>query len=180
MQTKIYVNEEADKFYERHCRSFIVDYIMTLFPKQALSKFDIAEFGIGSGSNLILLMNYARSIHGYDGSKKAIEHFKASFSGSMHEKKCFAKQVNLCDKFTTPIKYDLAIMGFFAYYASDEELFVFKENLLNCMVKGGYVFIEDFLVRENKIKTDSRNNNIRIFKRNIAFWLNSSIGKPLV
>lgn len=117
-------------------------------------------------------MNYARSIHGYDGSKKAIEHFKASFSGSIHEKKCFAKQVNLCDKFTTPIKYDLAIMGFFAYYASDEELFVFKENLLNCMVKGGYVFIEDFLVRENKIKTDSRNNNIRIFKRNIAFWLN--------
>lgn len=174
MQTALYVYEEADKFYERHClrRSFIVDYLMTLFPKKALSRFDIAEFGIGSGSNLMLLMNYARSIHGYDGSKTAIEHFKASFRGNIHQKKCFAKQVNLCEKFTTPIKYNLAIMGFFAYYASYEELLIFKENLLNSLVLGGYVFIEDFLVRKNTMKTDSRNNKIKIFKRNIAFWLN--------
>lgn len=69
-------------------------------------------------------------------------------------------------------KYDLLIYGFFAYVISDEEFNVLIENSKKMLNQnGGYIFIYDFLTKNKIIKNDSRNSEIKIFKRNLNFYL---------
>jgi hypothetical protein len=172
-QSKIFIAEEADKYFERNigARSFVIDHLLSLFPPVAMAGFDVAEFGIGGGLNLMLLKHYAHCCHGYDGSPKSIANFKKFIEASPDRELFHAQQVNLCEPFATPIKYDLVLYGFFAYYVSDVELLEAKKNLLKALKPGGYVFVYDFLSRECGAFPDARNKKLNVFKRNLPFWL---------
>lgn len=132
---------------------------------------DLAEWGIGAGLNLHLLSHYFKSVHGYDGSKKAVESFKNSFKDLANSNQFFVKEINLIEKFDTPIKYDIIIYGFFAYVVDDEDLKKVKINLLNLLKDEGYVVVFDFLSRVNLSKSFRNSKNINTYKRNINFWI---------
>ena len=174
MQSEIFKNEESDNYFLRNrtTRSFTADYIINIFGKKMLSNSLIAEFGIGGGSNLMLLSNYCTGVYGFDASKMAVDNFQ-QYCMSFYGDNCgeMAFNVNLCKPLDLGLKFDIVIFGFFAYYCSDDELEVAKCNALNMLNEKGFIFVYDFLTRENKSKKDSRNNNLNVYKRNINFWL---------
>lgn len=171
-QSKIFVEEEANRYFERNQfkRTFVIDYLISQLPRRSLSHFDVAEFGIGGGQNLMLLKNYTRSCHGYDASSDGIACFEKFAQSSPEREQYYAKQVNLCEPFTTPIQYDLILYGFFAYYVTDDELAKVKLNLLQALKPTGLLFVYDFLSREYTVRPDSRNPSLQVYKRPFSFW----------
>jgi hypothetical protein len=172
MQADKFIKEFSDKYFEENVgdRNFFADYIVDIFSKNDMKEMNLAEWGIGAGLNLHLLSHYFKSVHGYDGSKKAVESFKNSFKDLANSNQFFAKEINLIEKFDTPIKYDIIIYGFFAYVMDDEDLKKVKINLLNSLKDEGYVVVFDFLVRNESIKAYKK--KLKIFKRNVIFWIN--------
>ena len=172
-QSKIFVDEEADHYYQRNKfhRNFIADYLLSLFPKKDFATYDIAEFGIGGGQNLMLWKNYCNRAHGYDASNEGIQCFQSFYEASPEKEAYYAERVNLCESFLTPIQYDLIVYGFFAYYVADSELIAVRENMLKALKPGGYVFVHDFLARENTMYPDAHNEKLLVHKRNLPFWL---------
>jgi hypothetical protein len=181
-QSEIFVREEADKYFRRNVlsRGFSADYVLSLFPKADLATWDIAEWGIGGGQNLLLLANYAQSVAGYDASQEAIDCFRSCYTARPDAEKFYAQQVNLCQPFKSPRKYKLIIFGFFAYYVTDEELGAARANLAAALETGGYVFVYDFLRRRPASAPDSRNPHLKVFKRDLSFWLRYFEGFDLV
>lgn len=172
-QSRIFAAEEADNYFRRNRtkRGFLVEHLLDLFPRAALAGYDVAEWGIGGGQNLALLSHFVRRAHGYDVSAEAIASFEGYYRESPDREKFHAQQVNLCEPFTTPVQYDLVIYGFFAYYVSDAELAQARTNLLNALKPGGYLFVYDFLTRVATSAPDARNPRLRVYKRNLPFWL---------
>ena len=172
-QSEIFCSDEANKYIERNKKqktiAYSIKYLLEIFSKKELTNYDIAEFGIGAGYNLNYLSYHANNVHGYDASKKAVDLFYES-AHPEQTKRYFGQQVNLCESFETKIKYDLIIWGFFAYYVDNEEILVAKENTVNALNNNGYVYINDFLVKEKVIKEDSRNKKLKVHKRNLLFW----------
>jgi len=181
-QSGIFMREEADKYFRRNVlsRGFTADYLLSLFPKAELATWDIAEWGIGGGQNLLLLANYARSVAGYDASQEAIECFSKCYAERPDAEKFYAQRVNLCEPLDLPRKYKLIIFGFFAYYVTDEELGAVRANLAAALEPGGYVFVYDFLRRRPASAPDSRNPHLKVFKRDLSFWLHYFDGFDLV
>ncbi|MCI5066468.1 class I SAM-dependent methyltransferase [bacterium] len=173
-QSVIFAGEEANSYFERNGfkRGFLPDFVVSRFPKEDFSHFDIAEFGIGAGQNLMMLKNFANRCHGYDVSEKGVKSFSKTFSSHPERELFHAQEVNLCEPFTTPVLYDLIIYGFFAYYVTDSELSEVKKNLLQALKPGGYLFVYDFLARESVHYPDKRNPKLNVYKRNLSFWLN--------
>lgn len=172
-QSAIFGQKDADEYFDRNgcVRGFIADYILSRFPRKTLATLNIAEFGIGGGQNLMLLSNYAQTMHGYDISTKAIECYKNFFRGRPDSERFYGAVVNLCEPFSTPHNYDLVMYGFFAYLVSESELEATRSNLLKALKPDGYVFIHDFLTRSNQTHPDTRNSTLKIYKRNLEFWL---------
>ncbi len=174
MNSEIFINEEAENYFERnkaHSHSYFIDYLLEIFPKIRLKNFDVAEFGIGNGQNLMYLKHFVNKVHGFEGSNSAVELFKKQYSGHPHIKDFFAEQVNLAKPFNAPSVYDLIIYGFFPYYVDDDEMKIVKQNTLKMLKDESYIFIYDFLVRNNRVKTDSRNDKLKVYKRNLLYWL---------
>lgn len=174
-QTQQYVDHEADKWFDRNTktsRNCFTEYLVSLFPRAALSKFDVAEIGIGRGGNLLYLQNFVRSIHGYDGSKKAAEHC-ARYGKLLGRDDTFkTQQLNACTDFTLPYPYDIVIYGFLSYMIPEDELIRMKNNVLHMLKNDSYIFIYDFLAKENREKPDAYNPNLNVYKRNLSFWMN--------
>jgi len=173
LNSKIFEREEATNYYIRnqgHKNRFIAEQILALFPKKVLERFAVAEFGIGTGTNLMLLSNYVRCVHGYDIAEEAVANFQ-KMSDCLGHDRAFARCINVCEDFCSPIRYDLVLYGWFAYYVSEIELQMVKKNLLNNLNAGGYVFVHDFLVRENRVKPDRHNQKLSVYKRNLRFWI---------
>jgi hypothetical protein len=171
--SQIFASEEADNYFARNGfkRGMIADYILSLLPHQQLMEYDVAEFGIGGGQNLMLLKNYARSVHGFDASEKAISCFRAFYEHRPDAKDFSSTLVNVCEPFTSSQVFDLIIYGFFAYYAEDAELDIVKANALNALQPGGYLFVYDFLSRNGSVRQDSRNPSLMVHKRTLPFWI---------
>lgn len=178
----LFLKTDADAYFERNRdkRSFMIDYLLGLFPRKELADFDVAEFGIGGGHNLHLLSHYVHRVHGYEGSSEAVDAFRRSFQQAVNPEKFDVARVNLCDSFEAPIAYDLVIYGFFAYLVSNPELKRVKKNLEACLKPGGFLYVYDFLTREPREKSDHRNKDLRIFKRDLGFWMRHFSGFDLV
>jgi SAM-dependent methyltransferase len=172
-QTEVFVNEEADRYFERNKgkRSITADHLLSVFPRELLAALSVAEWGIGAGQNLMLLANYCASVAGYDASPRAVEYFRQLYVNRSDADRFFVKQVNVCTPFSVPEAYDIVIFGFFAYYASDAELLVARSNLDGALKPGGYVFVHDFLVRASSARADKHNPKLSVFKRDLQSWL---------
>lgn len=171
--SEIYCSEDADNYFERnkkHGHSFFIDYLIEIFPKSKLARFDVAEFGIGNGQNLMFLKHYVNKAHGYEASEKACEMFKKQYAGHPNEEDFYVSQVNLAKPFKGVAKYDMVIYGFFPYYCADNEMLVCKKNTIALLKNKAYVYVFDFLVRENKHKADNRNEKLFVYKRNLQYW----------
>lgn len=171
--SQIFVSGEADKYFARngYSRGMIADYLLSLLSPQQIRDFDVAEFGIGGGQNLMLFKNYVRSVHGFDASERAIACFRSFYEHRPDSGDFSATQVNLCEPFISPRLYDLIIYGFFAYYAEDEELKVALSNAMAALKPTGYIFVHDFLSREGVVKADMRNPSLMVHKRSLGFWM---------
>lgn len=172
--SEIYYIKQADQYFERnkeHLHSFFIDYFLSLFSKTDLIKYDIAEFGIGNGQNLLYLKQFCNKTHGYEISVNAVKYFKQQYENHPSKNDFYSQCVNLSKPFQSPFKYDLVIFGFFPYYVDNEEMKVVKQNTLQLLKENSYIYIFDFLVREEKVKTDSREKSLRIFKRSLSYWL---------
>ena len=175
MNSVIYCSQEADNYFERnkdHGHSYFIDYLLQIFPRGALGKIDIAEFGIGNGQNLIYLKEFCNKCHGYEASESAVCMFKKNYEFHPQKKDFHVQKVNLAEPFSCPHKYDLIIYGFFPYYVDDEEMDTVKKNTLDLLKPDSYIYIFDFLVKNNKVKIDSRNRDLKVYKRNLTYWLN--------
>lgn len=171
-QGEKFIEKEADLYFERNHlnkHNIFSEYLVSIFPKKEFSEYDIAELGTGRNKNIEYLSHYVKSIDGYDGSQKAIDDLMEL---KKRNKNVDGKRVNLGDFFIGLKKYDLLIYGFFAYVISDEEFNVLIENSKRMLNQNrGYIFIYDFLTKNKIIKNDSRNSEIKIFKRNLNFYL---------
>lgn len=171
--SEIFCSEDANNYFERNKNkrhSCFIDYLLEIFPRSELSGFDIAEFGIGNGQNLMYLKHFANKVHGYEASEKACEMFKRQYSGHPCEKDFCVSKVNVAKPFTGKSKYDMVIYGFFPYYCNDAEMKVCKRNTLRMLKDKAYIYVFDFLVRKNVSKADSRNKNLFVYKRNLQYW----------
>lgn len=174
-QSEIYIKEDADKWFMRNVvskKNYATDYFISLFPKLRLTKFDIAEFGIGRGANLFHLSHFVHTVHGFDGSKLAVEHFLNAADLLLPKETYSAQTVNLCAPIETNLKFDVIIYGFFAYMVTDNELLATKKNTDKMLKDGGYIFVYDFLSQTNIEKIDTHNNALKVYKRNLQFWMN--------
>lgn len=182
-QTQQYVDIESDKWFDRNtktARNCFTEYLVSLFQRKTLAEFDIAEVGIGRGGNLLYLQNFVKSIHGYDGSKKAIDHCSEFIRLIGAEERMKTEQLNACGTFDIPFTYDMVIYGFLAYMIPGNELIQMKKNMLQILKKDGYIFIYDFLSKENLEKPDAYNPNLNVYKRNLSFWIDHFEGFDLV
>jgi len=165
----------ADSFFERSVKKenkILAEQLMNILPKNILKFFDVAEFGCGPSHNLFLLKNFVRRVHGYDISMKSVNYFRKLFSGISQEKYASFCS-NLCQPIDFPIAYDLILLGWFTYYVSNDELYGLKRNIDNALKNKGYLFVNDFIIREGlRERKDSRNNKLKIYKRNLSFWIN--------
>lgn len=173
-QSTLFLNKFSNEYFEdtKNVRNFFADYLLSIFSKKDLIKFDVAEWGIGGGHNLHLLSHYVNKVHAYDGSNEGIKSFKHSYEVKSNSEMFYAKLVNLAEPFETPIKYDLIIYGFFPYVLNDDELQQTKLNLLKALKPNGYVVVFDFLARDNKINTYRGDDIVKTYKRNLKYWLN--------
>jgi len=174
-QSELYIKDDANGWYLRNNvskRNSATEYLLSLFTKKDFAGFDIAEFGIGRGSNLIYLSHFANSVHGFDGSSLAVDNFLKVCQQILPDNTFSAKEANLCAPITTNLKLDIIIYGFFAYMVTDEELLQTKKNTDKMINDSGYVFVYDFLAKENQIKTDSHNAAFKVHKRTLDFWVN--------
>lgn len=172
--SEIYIQEEANNYFRRNAkgrRSFFIDYLLSIFPKELLVNFDVAEFGIGNGSNLFALKEFANKVHGYEGSSEAVAAFERWKRYHPCKEDFFVQQVNLTRKFQTSIFYDMVIVGFFLYYVDNNEIVRAKKNIMRALKKNGYVYIFDFITKSFRVKNDSRNVRLKVYKRNLDFWL---------
>jgi len=172
--SEIYCGEEADNYYKRnkkHLQSIFTEYLFNILPRKSLSAFDIAEFGIGNGQNLFYLKHFCHKVHGYEASKKAVADFKRQYARHPHKKDFSVYHVNLAKPITSSTLYDLIIYGFFQYYVSDPEMEQVKLNTLKMLKPDSYVYVYDFLARSSYQKIDKRNKNLKIYKRNIEYWV---------
>lgn len=171
--SEVFCSEDADSYFERnkkHGHSYFMDYLLEIFPKSELSKFAVAEFGIGNGQNLMFLKHFVNKTHGYEASEKACEMFSKQYAGHPCEEDFYVSKVNLAKPFKVKAKYDMVIYGFFPYYCSDAEMTICKRNTMGMLKDKSYVYVFDFLVRKNKRKIDSRNKKLFVYKRNIQYW----------
>lgn len=171
MQSKTYIKEDADKWYERntnHTHNCFTEYLLNLFPKKILKEYKVAEFGVGRATNINYLSNFVKKIDGYDGSKKAIMNLKKLKEQTPN---IDGKIVNLADEFEAIETYDIIIYGFFTYMVSDKEFKNVVSNTKRIINKNGYIFIYDFLSTTNKSSQDSHNKELQVFKRNLDFYL---------
>lgn len=172
--SEIYIKEEANNYFGRNAkghRSFFIDYLLSIFPKELLVNFDVAEFGIGNGSNLFALKEFINKAHGYEGSSEAVRAFEKRKCNHPCKEDFFVQRVNLTKKFKTSIFYDMVIAGFFLYYVDNNEIIRTKKNIVRALKKQGYVYIFDFITRYSKVKNDSRSARLKVYKRNLNFWL---------
>ena len=175
---------DFDNYYERNKEipsSFFTDYLIDILPKKDLKEYNIAELGVGSGANLFLLKNYANQCHGYDASKKACEAIKKQIKAHPLNSKLSISYTKLPNELNTSIKYDLVIFGFLAYLLNSNKLKKLKEDTLKVLKgKGSYIYLYDFLTREEQEKPDSHNPENKIYKRNFEYWLKFFSGFDLV
>ncbi len=175
MQGEVYIKEDADKWFDRNdvkkgggSHNCFTEYLLNIFPKANLKTYDVAEFGVGSGNNINLLSHYINNIDGYDGSKKSINRIKDL---SKIKNNIDGKVVNLGAHFDGIRKYDLIIFGFFTYMLTDIEFKILLKNSKKLLNEDGYIFIYDFLARENNFSKDIHNETLNIYKRNLKFYL---------
>jgi len=177
-------SNEFDKYYERNKEEpsgFFTDYLIDLLPKKDLIEYNIAELGVGNGANLFLLKNYANECHGYEASLKACCDIQKRINLHPLKSKFFIKCIELPNEFYNPIKYDLVIFGFLAYHMNDCKLKKLKEDTLHILKgKGSYIYLYDFLARDEREKPDSHNSENLIYKRNFKYWLDYFDGFDLV
>lgn len=174
-QSEIYIKDDANSWFLRNHvskRNYPTDYLLSLFDKREFAEFNIAEFGIGRGANLFYLSHFANSVHGFDGSSLAVEHFLKTCEEILPPDTFSAQETNLCAPIVTDLKLDIIIYGFFAYMAADKELLQTRENTNSMLNENGYVFIYDFLAKENHVKTDIHNTALKVHKRSLEFWIN--------
>jgi len=173
MQSKTFVIKYANEYYKDYLniRNFFADYILELFSKNDMKNLTFSEWGIGGGHNMLLLSNYFKCMHGYEGSIKAVKNFNNLIEYHPLKENFYIERVNLAEKFNTKIKYDIVTYGFFAYVMSNEDLNAVKRNLLNSLNDNGYVIVFDFISRDNKIKQFRNTKDIKTYKRNLSFWL---------
>lgn len=170
-QGEKYIKTEADKWYLRNeyfGYNCFTEYLVNLFPKKELKEFSVAEFGIGRGNNIRFLSNYVHNVDGYDGSEKAIENIQKIKENIPN---IDGKRVNLAFEFEPLRNYDIIIFGFFTYMISDEEFTLLVNNSKKMLKKGGFIFMYDFLSKENFQKKDAHNSEFSIFKRRQEFYL---------
>ncbi|WP_308991772.1 class I SAM-dependent methyltransferase [Mariniflexile litorale] len=170
-QGEIYVNNDADKWFERNKYSnhnCFTEYLTGIFPKSFLRSKTIAEFGVGRGNNILFLSNYAQQIDGYDGSSKAIDNLKKIKESRTN---IDGIEVNLGEEFVGLRTYDIIIFGFFTYMLSNEEFKILVENSKRLLNRNGYIYVYDFLSETMIEKVDSHNDKLKVFKRNIGFYL---------
>jgi hypothetical protein len=173
MQGNIYIQDEADKWFERNfsrstSHNILTEYLVDIFQKNKLKKYTVAEFGIGTGNNVVFLSNYVKYVDGYDGAQKAVDHLNKY---SKLKNNIRSKKVNLGEPFDGLSTYNLIIFGFFCYMLTDKELENLYETTKRLLKKNGYVFIYDFLARNNLSHKDSHNESLYVFKRNFDYWL---------
>jgi hypothetical protein len=144
VQGKIYIENDADKWFERNTsikHNCFTEYLIELFPKKHLKNMNLAEFGVGRANNVSLLSHFTNLIDGYDGSKKSIEMIDLLKKRASN---IDGKRVNLSDSFDGLNEYDLIIYGFFTYMINDQEF--------------------DQLVENSK-------SHLKVFKRNLDFYI---------
>jgi len=172
-QGKIYIEQEADKWFIRNeglVHNCFTEYLLNLFPKKDIYKFDVAEFGIGRGNNISLLSHFVNSIDGYDGSKQAIENLNRL---SKINYKINGKRVNFGEPFSVLKKYNIVIFGFFMYMLSNEEIEVLLNNTLHALKNdNAYIYMYDFISNKPIKKKDIYNDKIYVYKRDLIFYLN--------
>lgn len=181
--SEIYCEEEADNYFDRnskHLQSIFTEYLLEIFPRNVLNKFEIAEFGIGNGQNLFFLKHFCKKVHGYEASGKAVLDFKKQFLLHPCRDDFSVAQVNLSKPIDEKNLYDLIIYGFFQYYLSDNEMGQVMNNTRKMLKPNSYVYVYDFIVRNCYQKVDKRNKKIKIYKRNIGYWVDYFKGFDLV
>ncbi len=157
----------ADAYFDRNIGkgvSIFTKYLKKIFPTEGKA---IAEFGTGDGANVFFL-----KADGYDCSEKAVKNIR--------RRGFKAKLVNLAEPFAPIRKYDLVIMGFYCYYLDDNEVLTTIKNVKNALKKGGYIFFYDFISRQNREKADKRHQGLKVYKRNLIWWLEKFAGYDLI
>jgi SAM-dependent methyltransferase len=166
-----YIKKDADDWFDRNSgfnHNIFTEYFLSLFSKKELANLNVAEFGVGRGGNVNLLSHYVSSIDGYDGSCKSIDNLKQL---SKSNKNINGFCVNLSSNFKNDKKYDVIIYGFFTYMINNDEFNNLIENSKKMLNDNGYIFIYDFLSKNNKSSLDSHNKALKVYKRNLDFYL---------
>lgn len=174
MQSEIFAAKDADEYFERNksnFNTFIAQYILSHLTEEYLSTCSLASFGIGSGYNLIELEKYVKCLHGFDVSAKSITNFISNIGPRYDGQRVFVEKSNICAPLKFPTSYDIVVYDWFSYLVTNDELERARANLLSILNKDGLIIIHDFLARSCRDKPDSHNQKLRIFKRDLAFWL---------
>ena len=171
MQGDKYIKDEADKWFNRNKglnHNIFTEYLISLFQRKKMKKFDVAEFGVGRANNINLLSHYVNKIDGYDGAQQSMEMISLL---KVRNSNIDGKRVNLGSSFEPIRKYDLIIYGFFTYMITNKEFSILIENSKKMLKEGGYIFIYDFLSDTNNTSKDVHNKDMLIYKRNINYYL---------
>jgi SAM-dependent methyltransferase len=110
--------------FEALCKVTIVNF----------SKFDVLDFGCGTGHHLNELAKMTKSSTGYDRSEAMIKIARSTFPG--HE---FTSDLNNLEN-----RFDLVLSLFdvVSYQRDQEELRIFLSSISNCLKPGGYVTMD--------------------------------------
>jgi hypothetical protein len=141
LQGNEYIKYEADKWFDRNTgcmHNSFTEYLLALFSKRDIRRFDIAEFGIGRANNINILSHFANKVDGYDGSKQSINMLTL-----LHKRnpKINGKRVNLADTFQPTNNYNIIIYGFFTYMITEKEFSRLVDNSKHMLKNEGYIYI---------------------------------------
>jgi len=174
---------DADAYFDRNAalsHAFTTDHLLELVDRDWLAGARAAEFGIGNGQNLFLLKEYCREVHGFEISPRAVEHVASRIALHPQAADMGVHRVNLAAPFSLPLRFDLLLFGFFAYYCDESEMATAVANARAHLADGGLVHVVDFLVREPRRKPDARNPGLFLFKRDLAWWCSRLDGFDLL
>ena len=175
-QSDVYALEEANNWYNRvgkEKRFYHAEYILDIFSRRNLCRYDILECGCSGGSNLLALNSFVNSVYGMDLSSDGIK--------SLEKKGLKGVVGNIADpKLKVNKKFDIVMLPMVAMYISDDEFEDLHKNVNNLVSSRGFIYISDFIVRESKININQHDKRIKIFKRNLEFYMSSFQGFDLI
>ena len=123
-----------------------VDYIKKNIDKD-ISRFDVLDYGSGSGLVSFGLANDVKSIIGLDYSLGMVERYNEK-ANKLNYPNLVSKQHNIDEDSLSQNQFDLIVTNMTMHHIKDTTNFI--KTLKNSLKKGGYLYISDLVTEDGK------------------------------